>query len=660
MGATIFETEDRARRLDRLWPALAVFAIGALVTVVAYFAVDAREREREALAFGRRAAEIAGTLETGLDLPVEVLISVPALFEASVDVSRQEFRRFTSGALERHEGIYALEWLPLVRAADRARYVAAAWADGVTGFRFKEEAGGEMVPAGERPFYLPIYYMEPPNEIALGFDVASEADRFAPAERAALSGNTVASPRIRLVEDPPSVYSIAVFHPVYRLGAALGSPEARWDSLRGVAAEVFRVAPMVERALRTVDTEALDLVLLDADAPQEMRLLYENRPGARREAAEAELNEVIEFSFADRTWSLTVAAGPGYGGVGTAAWSLLAGGLLLSALVGVGIAALRLIASLRRQVREAMRLGQYTLVDKIGEGGMGVVYKARHALLRRPTAIKLLPSGRHGEQRLQRFEREVQMTSRLTHPNTIAIYDYGRTEEGLLYYVMEYIDGIAFDRLVATYGPVPASRVAHLLRQVCGALAEAHEVGLVHRDIKPANLMLCIHGGIADFVKVLDFGLVKELGPTDSDLSRPDAFVGTPLYLAPESVRSPKNASARSDLYAVGCVAYYLLTGTPVFEGENVLEVCSHHLYTEPDRPSKRSELPVPEMLDELVLRCLRKDPEERPSGAREIIQVLESSESLRAWTEEDADDWWKLHEPGRYAAARGGRSVAG
>lgn len=300
----------------------------------------------------------------------------------------------------------------------------------------------------------------------------------------------------------------------------------------------------------------------------------------------------------------------------------------------------RVIFGLRRQVREAMRLGQYTLEAKIGEGGMGTVYRARHAMLRRPTAIKLLPPERSNEQALARFEREVQLTSRLTHPNTVAVYDYGHTPDGVFYYAMEYLDGHDLQVLVDATGPLPAGRVVHVLVQVAGALAEAHSVGLVHRDIKPANVILCERGGVRDFAKVLDFGLVKEVA-SEGAVGATGAHVvlGTPLYASPEGIRGT-DVDARSDLYSLGALGYFLLTGRPPFEGDSVLEVCSRHLHAVPMPPSERLGCPIPPDLEQLVLGCLAKEPSARPADAASLRAALEACDVAR-WTATDATRAW-------------------
>ena len=299
------------------------------------------------------------------------------------------------------------------------------------------------------------------------------------------------------------------------------------------------------------------------------------------------------------------------------------------------------IYGLHERARAAQQLGQYTLEEKIGEGGMGVVYRARHAFLRRPTAIKLLAPDRDGDNAAARFEREVQLTSKLTHPNTIAVFDYGRTPDGVFYYAMEYLDGIDLETLVSTDGPQPAGRVIHVLRQAAGALAEAHHVGLIHRDVKPANLLLCQRGLLSDFVKVLDFGLVRVMGD-DSGLSTTNMLLGTPLYMSPEHIRSPEAIDARSDLYALGAVGFFLLTGAPPFEGDSVLEVCRKHLHQAAVPPSTKTKQPVPASLDRLIVACLDKSKEARPADARALQRELELCASEAPWTEAQGEAWWK------------------
>ncbi len=303
----------------------------------------------------------------------------------------------------------------------------------------------------------------------------------------------------------------------------------------------------------------------------------------------------------------------------------------------------KVIFGLRAEVKEARRLGQYVLEHKIGEGGMGEVYRARHGMMRRPSAIKLLRGNQASDAQLRRFEREVQLTARLTHPNTITLFDYGRTQDGLFYYAMELLDGANLQRIVEVSGPQPAARVVRILSMACGALIEAHDVGLVHRDIKPANLMLCRQGGEYDVLKLLDFGLVKELAVEgEARLTGVSTLLGTPQYMAPETILQADSADARSDLYALGAVAYYLLAGADVFDGKSVIELCTQHLRNAP-APLAARGVTVPAELEALVLACLEKEPTRRPQDAAELRRKLEAC-AMAPWTSDDARTWWLQH----------------
>lgn len=266
-------------------------------------------------------------------------------------------------------------------------------------------------------------------------------------------------------------------------------------------------------------------------------------------------------------------------------------------------------------------------------------------MMKRPAAIKLLHSMRLGPESLARFETEVQLTCQLTSPHTIAVYDYGVTPEGLFYYAMEYLDGITLAQLVQDYGPQPPGRVIHLLQQVCCSLVEAHAAGLIHRDLKPENLMLCCRGGIPDMLKVLDFGLAKVVSEHPERDQVPQTLSGTPLYMPPEAILAPQSVDARSDIYSLGAVAYFLLTGTSVFQGETVTEVLQQHLRAFPERPSRRLGVPIDENLEFLILQCLAKEPATRPQSAQEFIQRLGECHPDHAWNNQEAAHWWTRRE---------------
>ncbi len=333
--------------------------------------------------------------------------------------------------------------------------------------------------------------------------------------------------------------------------------------------------------------------------------------------------------------------------------------IAFSPLLGIAIAyyGSRVVYSLGLEVAAARRLGSYRLERLLGRGGMGEVWLARHGLLARPAAVKLVRPellGGNGTAAdspvLQRFEREAQVTAAMRSPHTIQLYDYGIAADGTLYYVMELLDGFTAEALVSRFGPVPAERAVHLLRQICHSLAEAHEAGLIHRDIKPANVYVCRYGREVDFVKVLDFGLVKTAAdPAGAapGLTAENVVCGTPAFMAPEQAMGADRGDARSDLYAVGCVGYWLLTGQPVFAGTTAMELLVHHARTAPAAPSTRTEMPVPAALDAAILACLEKAPARRPGSALELARRLEACLDGAPWTEERAAAWWEAHHPG-------------
>ena len=324
--------------------------------------------------------------------------------------------------------------------------------------------------------------------------------------------------------------------------------------------------------------------------------------------------------------------------------------------VGFAYVGARVVYRLGRQVAAARELGSYRLEELLGQGGMGEVWRARHRMLARPAAIKLIRPALSADARsgassdaMRRFEREAQAIARLRSPHTVDLFDFGVADDGAFYYAMELLEGLDADALVRRFGPVPAERAVHLLRQMCHSLSEAESRSLVHRDIKPANVFLCHYGEEHDFVKVLDFGLVKAL---DDRAEAPQALTGqnvvsgTPAFMAPEQAMGLANIDGRADIYATGCVAYWLLTGHLVFTADSAMALLVEHARTAPIPPSARCELPIPAGLDRVVLSCLAKDPAARPQTARALSTELAAVELGAAWTEERAAAWWAMHRP--------------
>ncbi|WP_437677414.1 serine/threonine-protein kinase [Sorangium sp. So ce131] len=329
--------------------------------------------------------------------------------------------------------------------------------------------------------------------------------------------------------------------------------------------------------------------------------------------------------------------------------------------LGLSVVVSRIVFGLGRKLDAARELGSYRLVERLGGGGMGEVWRAKHRMLARPAAVKLIrPEAFQGEvatygNAKRRFEREAQATAALRSPHTIGIFDFGVARDGAFYYVMELLDGMDLDTLVKLDGPQPPARVVHLLRQACHSLHEAHRAFLVHRDIKPANLFLCRYGADLDFLKVLDFGLVAERkkDAVPSTLTADNAITGTPAFMAPEVVLGDRPVDGRTDLYALGCVAYWLLTGALVFEAETAMKTVLLHATEAPVAPSKRAARAIPPALDRIVLDCLAKDPARRPQSARELSDRLAALRLDAEWTEQHAAAWWEAVAP---PASRAGR----
>ncbi len=317
----------------------------------------------------------------------------------------------------------------------------------------------------------------------------------------------------------------------------------------------------------------------------------------------------------------------------------------------------RVIHGFGKHLHKAEEIGSYQLEELLGEGGMGKVWRAQHHMLARPAAVKQIRPEVLGvdetrrEEAIRRFEREAQATATLKSPHTINIYDFGISDEGAFYYVMELLDGLSLDVFVKRFGPVPAERAVFLLRQACHSLEEAHKKHMIHRDIKPANIYICRMGLDCDFVKILDFGLVKSKQGGQEDITQitlQGMAPGTPGFMAPEMAMSRGEIDRRSDIYSLGCVGYWLLTGQFVFEGETPLATVVHHIQSVPIPPSQKTELEIPEPLEKIVLACLEKNPDARPQSAMELDRLLQTCPVEKHWNNAKAVEWWNLHLPQR------------
>lgn len=622
----------RRRRLalgQWLFASVPLLVISALGVFVFWFVHRGHVAQQKA-AFEARVADATAALFSHFAVPLELAFSTPAFLTVEVDATYEDFAHFAAPALQRHPAIAAIEWAPWVPNGERAAFEAR-------GLKIWEpDSIGQPSAAPERSYYFPLLYVVPASPSVVGLDVAFDLPRREMVQHAIESGGAACSPRFQLVEDPPGLYSVAIYAPVFARSAA-GEPRGK---LRGLAISLFRLQHVVDDALRDLHLDGLAYALLDESNPAQAELLASNQEQGL--LPPSELVWARTTNFVDRKWRLEWRALPGAYAVASSAYWVLGLGISLGLAVSGALLAWMLAVRAREEVQEMSKLGNYTLVRRLGEGGMGTVYEAEHAFLRRRTAVKLIRSDMEGGASSERFEREVQYTSQLTHPNTIQIFDYGCTAQGTFFYAMEYLDGVDLKALLDAAGPLPHERAVYLLLQAAGSLAEAHERGMVHRDIKPENIMVCERGGSYDFIKVLDFGLVKsEVVEHESSITHAQAIVGTPEYMAPEALSDPLSTGATADVWALGCVLYFMLTGRPPFSGTNLMATIALVMTAPlPDLDALRSE-PVPHELKGILLRCLSKSPSERPQNASELLGLLEDLPFVRSWTQRAARVYW-------------------
>jgi CHASE1-domain containing sensor protein len=610
------------------WRLLAGVVAGCAVSIGGFLLARRDDERVQQQQFSKRTADAGAAVITAFSVPAEVAMALPAFLQTHNPMDAATFAQFTEPTVERHKGIAALEWMPRVKHEDRLQF------EEQNRLRIVEpDDRGNMIAAKPRDNYFPIQLMTPHVPGIIGLDINFEPQRAARINETVNSGKPYLSSRFRLVEDPEWIFSVALYAPVFT-GREHTSGFAH---LRGVTVSLFRLRPIVEHALKGVSLEHTYVELEDLTAEPSARVLYQS---GDQQASEGLLHSQQEFDYINRRWRINWSGtyDPNYR---RNAPYVLGAGLGLTLIGALAALALERMRRLDKQVLAAKTLGNYTLLQKLGEGGMGSVYLARHALLRRPTAVKVirLASGVPDIEAEARFEREVQCTAQLTHPNTIAVFDYGRSGEGQFYYAMEYLKGLSLETIVGATGAMPQNRAVHLIKQACGSLAEAHAVNLVHRDIKPDNIMVCERGGVPDFVKVLDFGLVKSLQRRDPALSRTGGILGTPGYIAPETLING-TIDSRSDVYALGAVLYFLITGTKAFDADNPAALATRALSEPPPAPSERTSTAIDPALDALIVRCLGPSPR-RPTDASALLQELERLELLQ-WTLEDAKTWWR------------------
>lgn len=578
------------------------------------------------------ALELARSLRARLAAPLETLeILRSAIQLPDHALSHEQFQALSRSVRQRQPYILALQWFPFVPGDKRASFESYMQRLH-PGYRVLEpgpDAG--MIAARSRAQHLPLTYAEPLSEGVHGLDLAFDDERLAPARSAFAAHGVTLNHRHRLIGNYGDTRSLVACIPVENARWVRDPDQAGDTYSRGVLVALIHMNELMHWTLDELHHRNVDVELSDPDASSDLRLLYRKRGAKFHDAV------TIPIPIADRNLELRVASqAPS---LTWWSWSSGAGIFVLCLATMLWTEARRKARALERSLS---RLGVYQLEGKIASGGMGTVFKAQHALLKRPTAIKI---ARDPDQAAY-FAKEVLLTSRLTHPNTVLIYDYGQGQDGSFYCAMEYIEGYDLERLVQIHGPVPEGRALRLLHQIASSLKEAHERGLIHRDVKPSNIMITERGGLRDFVKVLDFGLVKQQPEQKRKDTFPSlgqfTFAGTPGYVAPEVIAGSP-ATAASDIFALGAVAYFLLSGQAPFAGASALDVLTKALK---HKPAALSPGIHPD-LDRLIQSCLERNPAHRPPSMQALSQELRRLISVcAAWSTEDAESWWADHPP--------------
>jgi serine/threonine protein kinase len=509
-----------------------------------------------------------------------------------------------------------------VKHADRSAFVTQLRTQ-IADYEIREGSLGQSLSAAQRTEYHPIAYMVPLRPAALGFDLSADENRRKWVTEAYARGLFI-TPRVDLPSPGGTRAAVGAYVPVRKNEEAIG-----------IVVASFQMARFVDEVFTDQELSGVELMLYEQEA-QDDSLVYSTAGSAVDDTAASGRYE-RPFHIGNRQWRIVF---QGTERLGTRLPVVV---LVVCATASAVFALLFFLFARIRLLREgAPRLGQYELLEMLGEGGMGTVYRAHHMLLRRPTAVKVIRSeiASRGSMR-ERFEREVQAASELTHPNNIVVYDYGHTPEGELYYAMEFVDGIDLHRLVERFGPLPSNRVAHTLQLASEALAEAHSRGIVHRDVKPANIMLSRCGGLYDFPKVLDFGLALTRKRDQPELTLDGAVLGTPHFMAPEQGLGADDLGPAADVYALGCVAYFLLTGRNLFEAPTVRELVGKHMTARPIPVADLAEQHIDPELARAVMLCLDKLPAARPTAA-DLAKLV--SDLAATWTNDDAKAWWEEH----------------
>lgn len=613
------------RRTQYLWWISTGFVASLVAGAGAYVWLDARRQAEdldELTSVGKAASE---GLERAFER-AEAFLETSAAFMRAVgaDLTPGEFALFVETLMEPEDDVRSFLWLPVVDHADRQAFEARA--SELYGRPIQIEEPGEVqdVRASDRDRYHPILYAAPLNDADIGFDTGFGPERRAFFRRAMTLEGAYLTPKFRLTRERNGGEAVAFLHPVR---------SASTDAVAGFIVLTIPLRSIVLNWFANMADQDIHVEVFDPSDDVADPLLFRGGPEFDPDLT---VRKVYPIHLGNRTWEARFTAPVGFGGGGSEAGVGAAAVVVVGWLGSLILVAIRRIQRLREDVQKALKLGQYEVEKKLGEGAMGVVLLARHAMIKRPTALKLML--RQNESSISRFEREVRLSAGLNHPNIVSVFDYGRTEDGIFYYAMEYLPGIDLQKLEEEEGPLSDGRAVFLLRQLARGLLEAHVAGLVHRDVKPANLILTQIGTRSDLLKILDFGLAKPIDEVDP--AERGKVSGTPLYMAPEALATPDDVGPPADVYAFGCVAYFLVSGRPPIVGPTVKEILHRQMHQEPQSISAQAAVPVTPQFANLVMRCLEKNPGNRPT-TQELVHLLDEMPVHEAWTEWSAAAWW-------------------
>lgn len=626
---------------DEYWGAVLSFVFGTLITLGAFVLGWHWDEQIARAGFEAKAAQLFETVQREIRLPL--LRMETALPRFVSPVSRAPFLAWARAIERQHAGALTVFWAPQVRQDQLSSFLEWASHEGLGMLTIREGSPqGSLRSATPRSVHLPLALGYPDTPSLLGYDLLTHPELRRAADRAKDEARLIVTTGFHLEPsaDGPGPVHVAALRPSFSGPDSPASRADRQQSFRGVTVALLRVDKVLAATRLHVGTKNLDFALTQSGTPG-TQVLYESEYDLYDSLRAYEHRVSRSIQAGDQRFTLLIApAGDDLDAPWQVRATVLRLGPAATVILSLLLAVVRVMTLTRRARRERQKLGEYRLHQVMHDGNRSTIFRASHGILRRPTAVKILKVT--SPELVARFGREVGLATRLQHPATVAVYDYGRTLDGRPYYAMELVHGVTLERITREFGPLPPGRVLRLMRQVLLALNEAHQLGVVHRDIQPGNIMVGVLGFVPDSVKLIDFGVARDLESPDG-LTRPGQVIGSPRFCSPEQATG--TASPASDLYSVGATAYTLLTGSYVFEGPTLAATFAALLQQEPEPPSRRAGQHLGTALDAWIIRALAKRPRDRYANANEMIGALDGLLSLvEPWTDTHARAWWEMH----------------